>query len=421
MKVGPSKRLFDAAGLKREFPGLANPRLHYLDNAATAQMPEDALSALRRFEVEARANVHEGMHARARAATDAYNEARRRVARFLHANSDQEVVFTYGTTSSINLLAHSFGGLLQPGEEILLSVLEHHSNLVPWQRLAERRGLVLRFLPMTLEGRLDLDCLDSELTDRCRLVALTHCSNVTGAITDVGRVTAAARAVGAKVVLDGAQRTPHGPLDLRELDLDFYGFSGHKTYGPTGIGVLWGRGELLDAMPPFMTGGQMIEEVTSTRATFRSPPRRFEAGTPPIAAAVGLGAALDWMQTLDWDAIREHEQRLTRWLLDGLTSITGVRVLGPLDTRDRRGVVSFVVERFSAEEVCRHLDTRGVALRGGHHCAQPLIRAFGVKGAARASLAPYTQDADIQALLDGLEELVQRKPRQSQGGCVPEV
>jgi cysteine desulfurase / selenocysteine lyase len=411
--IAPSERPFDPVALKREFPGLADPRLHYLDNAATAQMPEVVLDALRRFEVEARANVHEGMHTRARAATDAYNRARACIARFLHASSDQEVIFTYGTTSSINLLAECAGGLLKPDDEVLLSILEHHSNLVPWQKLAERRGVVLRSLPMTPEGRLDLDRLDSELTERCRLVALTHCSNVTGALTDVGRVVTAARAVGAKVMLDGAQRAPHGPLDLRKLDVDFYAFSGHKTYGPTGIGVLWGRRELLDAMPPFMTGGQMIEEATAARATFRPPPRRFEAGTPPIAAAIGLGAALDWMKALDWGAIRAHELALTRHLLDGLASIAGVRVLGPLDTRDRLGVISFCVERFSAEEVCRHLDTHGVALRGGHHCAQPLVRAFGVEGAARASLAPYSQDADVEALLQGLEELVHSKPRPS--------
>jgi cysteine desulfurase / selenocysteine lyase len=397
---------FDAAAVKRQFPGLADRQLHYLDSAATAQMPEAVLDALRRFEVEARANVHEGMHRRARAATDAYDEARARVARFLNAWSDQEVVFTYGATSSLNLLAHCFGTLLRRGDEILLSTLEHHSNLVPWQKLARQTGAILRFLPMTLAGRLDLDRLNTELTPRCRLVALTHCSNVTGAMTDVGRVTAAACAVGAKIVLDGAQRAPHGPINLRQLDVDFYAFSGHKTYGPTGIGVLWGRRELLDEMPPFMTGGQMIVEVTSVEATFRPPPRRFEAGTPPIAAAVGLGAALEWMQSLDWAAAQDHERRLTRRLLDGLAPISRVRVLGPLDTEDRRGVVTFSVEGVPAEDVCRHLDARGVALRGGHHCAQPLVRAFGVEGAARASLAPYTVDADITALVDGLDELV---------------
>lgn len=409
MKAGLSKQTFDAAALKQGFPGLVDSRLHYLDNAATAQMPEVVLDALRRFEVEARANVHEGMHRRARAATDAYHEARARVARFLHANSDQEIIFTYGTTSSINLLAHSFGHLLETGDEILLSVLEHHSNLVPWQELANRRGVVLRFLPMTPEGRLDLGRLGAELTDRCRLVALTHCSNVTGALTDVGRIVAAARVVGAKVMLDGAQGAPHGPLDVGKLDIDYYVFSGHKTYGPTGIGVLWGRSELLERMPPFMTGGQMIEEVTLTKATFRTPPRRFEAGTPPIGAAIGLGAALNWMQALDWRAIRDHELRLTRRLLDGLAATAGVRVLGPVDTRHRRGVVSFAIAGISAEKICRFLDNSGVALRGGYHCAQPLLRAFGVDGAARASLAPYSVEADVEALLDGVEELVRNR------------
>ncbi len=412
MNDARSKQKFDPAELKLEFPGLANSRLHYLDNAATAQMPEVVLGALRRFEVEARANVHEGLHERARAATDAYYEARAKVARFLGARSDQEIVFTYGTTSSINLLAYSFGELLVPGDEVLISVLEHHSNMVPWQWLAERRGVVLRLLPMTADGRLNLDQLEALLTGRCRLVALTHCSNVTGAVTDVARVVTAAAAVGAKVLLDGAQRAPHGPLDVGELGVDFYAFSGHKTYGPTGIGVLWGRRDRLDAMPPFMTGGQMIEEVTPTTATFRTAPRRFEAGTPPIGAAIGLGAALDWMQALDWDAVRAHELRLTRRLIAGLVAIAGVRVLGPLDMRDRRGVVSFVIDGVSAEQTCRLLDQKGIALRGGYHCAQPLLRAFGVNGAARASLAPYSLDADIDALLDGVEELARRHPEE---------
>jgi cysteine desulfurase/selenocysteine lyase len=402
---------FDPVLLKRQFPGLAEPRLHYLDNAATAQMPAPVLEALRRFEIEARANVHEGAHRRARAATDLLAQARNRVARFLNARSADEVVFTYGTTSSINLVAQGLAQSFHAGDEIVLSVLEHHSNLVPWQQLAAERGLVLRFLPMTTEGRIDLDGIDGALGPHCRLVALTHCSNVTGALTDVGRVVAAAQLKGARVLLDGAQRAPHGPLDIQALDVDFYAFSGHKTYGPTGIGVLWGRRELLDALPPFLVGGQMIEEVTLERAKFRPPPRRFEAGTPPIAAAIGLGAALDWMQSLDWSAIQNHEFRLTRRLLDGLASMAGVRVLGPKDTRERRGVVSFCTDTASALEICRHLDARGVALRGGHHCAQPAIRAFGVEGAARASFAPYTLEGDIDALLEGLDELVSSKRR----------
>jgi cysteine desulfurase/selenocysteine lyase len=400
-----SHRAFDAAALKRQFPSLIDPHLHYLDSAATAQMPNVVLSAILCFELEARANVHEGQHRLARAATDAYDAARARVARFVHAYSVDEVVFTYGTTSAINLLAYSLGRLLQPGDEILLSVLEHHSNLVPWQELAERRGVILRYLPITPDGRLDLDWLETELSNRCRLVALTHCSNVTGALTDVARVVAAARGVGAKVMLDGAQRAPHGPLDVRSLGVDFYVFSGHKTYGPTGIGVLWGRRELLEALPPFLTGGQMIDEVTLTSASFKRTPRRFEAGTPPIAAAIGLGAALDWMQSLDWYAIQRHELRLTRRILEGLASMPGVRVAGPLDTHDRRGVVAFCVEEYSAHEVCRWLDEGGVALRGGHHCAQPLAHALGVAGTARASLAPYCLDEDVDALLEGVGNL----------------
>ncbi len=409
MKPGGSSQRFDAAAIKREFPSLADSRLHYLDSAATAQMPEAVFSAMRRFELEARANIHEVVHRLGRAATAAYGEARERVARYLNAHSVDEIIFTYGATSSINLLAFSFGELLKPGDEILLSVLEHHSNLVPWQKLAERRGVVLRFLPATDDGRLELDRLDSELTSRCRLVALTHCSNVTGAITDVARVVAAARSVGAKVMLDGAQRAPHGPLDVSGLGIDFYAFSGHKAFAPTGVGILWGRRDLLGSLPPFMTGGQMIDHVTLTGASFRSPPRRFEAGTPPIAAAVGLGAALDFMQTLDWEAIRNHELRLTRRLLDGFAALPSVRVLGPVETHHRRGVVAFTVEGFSAEDICRHLDGHGVALRGGYHCAQPLFHAFGVDGAARASLAPYSLDADVDALLAGLEPLIRQR------------
>ena len=385
---------------------MVDDSLHYLDNAATAQMPEDVLRALRRFEIEARANVHEGAHRRARAATTALHEARSRIAMFLNAYSPDEVVFTYGTTSAINLLVHSFGLSLQTGDEILLSVLEHHSNLVPWQRLATERDLKLRFLAATDDGRIDMDKLDSELTSRCRLVAMTHCSNVTGSLTGVARVVSSARQVGAKVLLDGAQRAPHGPVDLRELDVDFYAFSGHKTFGPTGVGVLWGRRELLEVLPPFLTGGQMIEEVLLASATFRPAPRRFEAGTPPIAGAIGLCAALQWMQSLAWGAIQEHEMDLTHRLLDGLASIKGARVLGPTDTRDRLGVVSFWIASFAAAEICRHLDCYGVALRGGYHCAQPLFRALGVDGAARASLAPYTAASDVDALLNELDDLV---------------
>jgi cysteine desulfurase / selenocysteine lyase len=366
-------------------------------------MPQAVIDALVRFEVEARANVHEGLHYRARSATGRYSQARTQVARFLNARSADEAIFTYGTTSAINLLAASCGAQLSRGDEILVSELEHHSNIVPWQQLAHHKGVILRFLPITREGRLDLTHLHRDLTSHCRLVALTHCSNVTGAVSDVSQIVKAARAVGARVMLDGAQRAPHGPLDVQALDIDFYAFSGHKTFGPIGIGVLWGRREWLNAMPPFMTGGQMIDQVTLTDATFRALPRRFEAGTPPIAAAIGLGAALEWMMSLDWVAIQRHEMGLTARLLGGLREIPNLRVLGPLDLAERRGVVSFVVDTASPEQVCRYLDTLGVALRGGHHCAQPTMRAFEVDGAIRASLAPYSTAEDIEALLDGLK------------------
>ena len=407
MKTNNSEAIlgFDAFEFKRQFPSLADENLRYLDNAATAQMPAAVLETLRQFELESRANVHGGAHRLARAAIAAYDEARCRTARFLNAYSADEIIFTYGATSSINLLAHSFGSLMEPGDEILLSVLEHHSNLVPWQTLAAQRGVILRFLPMTADGRIDLDRFDDELTNRCRLIALTHCSNVTGAWTDVDRVVAAARRAGTTVMLDGAQGAPHGPVDVRQLGVDFYAFSGHKAYGPTGIGVLWGRGELLAALPPFMTGGQMIAEVTLSGASFQPPPRRFEAGTPPIAAAVGLGAALNMLQQLDWGAVHSHEARLTQRLIEGLQPIPGLRILGPTDTHNRRGVVSFVIEGIQADEICRDLDRLGLALRGGHHCAQPLMRAFGVVGAARASLAPYNTNADVEALLAAVEEL----------------
>lgn len=392
----------DVARLKGQFPALDRPGLHYLDNAATSQMPEAVLTRLRRFETEERANVHGGVHRLARAASAAYEGARGTVARFINAAALQEVVFTCGATSSINLAAQSYGELLNAGDEVVISVLEHHSNILPWQSLTRRRGVVLRVLPVTPDGRLDLDQLESVVTDRCRLIALTHCSNVTGALTEVDRVVEAARGVGAKVLLDGAQHVPHGPIDVQALGIDFYAFSGHKMFGPTGIGILWGRRTLLEEMPPFMVGGQMIRRVTLNEASFVGPPRRFEAGTPPIAGAVGLGAAVDWMAAQDWVAISAHGLRLTGRLLDGLAAFPRVRIVGPQSLELRRGVVSFHVAGLDTQEICRALDRRGVALRCGHHCAQPLMDAFGLDGTVRASLAPYNDDADVDALLEGL-------------------
>ena len=403
---------FDPRAIRREFPILADPALHYLDNAATAQMPAAVEAALLRFERSLRANVHGGVHRLARDAVAAYDAARGSVARFLNAAAAHEVVFTYGATSAINLLAHAYGERLSPGDEIVLSLAEHHSNLLPWRQLAARRGIELKHLPVTDEGRLDLAALDRVVGPRCRLFALTHCSNVSGAMSDVPRLVAAARAVGAPVMLDGAQALPHGPVDVRALGVDFYAFSGHKCFGPTGIGALWGRAELLADLPPFMTGGQMIRRVGFDDVEYADPPRRFEAGTPPIAAAIGLGAALDWMARIDWDAARYHELRLTTRMLVGLSGLAGARVLGPLDVNERRGVVSFAIDGVDATEICRVLDARhGVALRSGYHCAQPLVTAMGFPGVARASLAPYNDDDDVDALLEGLEAIVRERGR----------
>jgi cysteine desulfurase/selenocysteine lyase len=399
------KLLAGARFIRAQFPLLRDRQLHYLDSAATAQVPEAVIDAMRSFETEHRANVYGGVYRLARDSLAAYEETRAAVARFLGATSPSEIVFTYGATSSINLLAHSFGEQLEPGDEILISALEHHSNILPWQALARRRGLKLRVLPVTVDGRLNLDQLPHCVTRRCRLIALTHCSNVTGALTDVAPVVAAARSVGARVMLDGAQRAPHGPIDVAALGIDFYAFSGHKAFGPTGIGVLWGRRELLAAMPPFMVGGQMIRRVTLDDAEFAAPPRRFEAGTPPIAGVFGLGAAIRWMEGVDWFAAGEHEKRLTRRILDAFQAMPRLTIVGPTDTNQRRGVVSFNIDGIPSEAVCRFLDTRGLALRHGHHCAQPLMTAFGIEGAARASLGPYNDDDDVDALLAAVAEV----------------
>jgi cysteine desulfurase/selenocysteine lyase len=399
----------DVADIRRQFPILAKRGLHYLDSAATAQVPKVVAEAVEEFDLAMRANVYGGVYSLAREALAAYEQARTDIARFLGANTASEVVFTYGTTSAINLVAASFGDNLGPDDEIIISVLEHHSNTLPWRALARRRNVTLKVLPVTPEGRLDLAALPRLVTKRCRLIAVTHCSNVTGALTDVAPIVDAAKSVGAAVLLDGAQRAPHGPLDVASLGVDFYAFSGHKTYGPTGIGVLWGRKQLLDAMPPFMVGGQMIRRVTDDTAEFADPPRRFEAGTPAIGAAIGLGAAIRWMETLDWPAVGARTRKLTRRVLDALERTPGLRIVGPRSTDDRVGVISFALAGMTSEEICRSMDRRSVALRHGHHCAQPLMLALGIEGTARVSLAPYVNDADIDAFIAGLDELARRR------------
>jgi cysteine desulfurase/selenocysteine lyase len=403
---------FDVAAIRAEFPILGEQPdrrpLHYLDNAATAQLPQCVIDAVSRHETTSRANIFRGIHRLAEAATNAYQSARGDVARYLGVSDPDEIVFTGGTTAGINLLAHSLGATLCAGDEILISEIEHHSNIVPWQMLAERRGIVLKWLPVTDEGRLDLDQLDRVLGPRTRLIALTHGSNVTGAVTDVGRVVAAARGCDAQVLLDGAQMVPHGPVDLPALGIDYYVFSGHKVFAPNGIGVLWGRQDRLEALPPFMGGGHMIRRVTKDSSSYAAVPHRFEAGTMPIAQAVGLGAALRWAMHLDWAAVTAHTQRLTQRLLDGIGAVGRARVVGPAGLQGRIGVVSFDVPGLHPHDICQVLDGHGVALRGGHHCCQPLMDRFGLGGTTRASLAPYNDDSDVDAFLGGLDDAIRR-------------
>ncbi len=396
----------DVARIRAEFPIFEHlpAGFHYLDSAATGQICRPAAEALFSFETQSRANVKRSIYPLAEAATVAFDEARATLAAYLGIADPDEVIITSGTTLGLNLMAHAFGARLGEGDEIVLSELEHHSNIVPWQLLRARQGVTLKVLPVTDEGRLDLDQLENVVTGRCRLIAITHVSNVTGAVTEVGQLVAAARAIGARVLLDGAQRAPHGPLDLEALGIDAYALSGHKMFGPTGAGALWVRRELLEDLPPFLGGGEMIHQVTFPETTFARPPHRFEAGTPPIGPAIGMAAAARCLAGLDWQAGARHELRLTERILDGLGQLPGIRILGPSGLQGRIGVVSFEADGAHAHDLCHLLGARGVCLRGGHHCAQPLMERFGLTATARASLAPYNDDTDVDALLAGLDE-----------------
>jgi cysteine desulfurase/selenocysteine lyase len=397
---------FDVAAVRRQFPILSEIidglPIHYLDNGASAQTPTAVLDAVHKYETTGRANVLRGVHRLAERATEAYEGAREQVAAFLGVQP-MEIVFTGGCTAAINLVAYSYGSLLKAGDRILLSELEHHSNIVPWQLLRQRSGVEIDVIPVTLDGRIDLSKLPGLLTPKTRLISLAHVSNVTGALLDVRPVVAAAREVGAKVMLDGAQCAPHGPLDLPALEVDFYVFAGHKAYGPNGVGVLWARPELLDAMPPFHGGGSMIRRVTFAETTFAPPPRRFEAGTPPIGPAIGLGAACKWMAALDWTAAHDHEMALVQRVMDGLQEIDGTRLFGPTSLQNRHPVVSFLLDGVHPHDVAQMLDSFGVAVRAGHHCAQPLMDRFDLDGTTRVSIAPYNDHADIDALLSGVK------------------
>jgi cysteine desulfurase / selenocysteine lyase len=396
---------FDIAAVRAQFPALAQRvnghALVYLDSAATAQKPRAVLDALRDVEGRDCGNVHRAVHALGVAATDRYEAARATVQRFLGAAAPDEIVFTRGTTESINLVAQTFGRLrVGPGDEVLASVLEHHSNLVPWQLLCAERGARLIPIPVDERGDLVLGRYQELLSPRTRLVAVTHVSNVLGTITPVAEIARLAHRQGAAVLVDGAQAVAHLPVDVRALDCDFYCFSGHKLFGPSGAGVLYGKREQLAAMPPWQGGGHMIRSVRFTGSTWQDPPARFEAGTPPIAAVIGLGAAIEWLASLGWDAIAAHERTLIDHALAVLPAVPGLRLLGAPAARSP--LFSFTIAGVHAHDVATVLEQDGIAIRSGHHCAQPLLEQLGVGATARASLAVYNDAAELDRLAESL-------------------
>ena len=387
------------ASLKADFPGLAGD-WHYLDTAATAQKPQAVIDATVAAMGRDYATVHRGVYQRSAEMTLAFEAARRKVARFI-GGQEAEVVFTRGATEAINLVAHAWGNVhLKVGDRVLLSMLEHHSNIVPWQLLRDRIGIEIDVCPLTADGRIDLDAAERMLTPAHKLVALAHVSNVLGSTLDVARAVALAKSVGAKVLLDGCQAVPRLPVDVAAMGCDFYVFSAHKLYGPTGIGALWAKAELLDSMAPWQGGGAMIDRVTFERTTYAPPPQRFEAGTPAIIEAVGLAAAIDYVSAIGIDAIHAYETALVAKTREELGRINSLTLFGPADSA---GIVSFALQGVHPHDLGTILDEEGVAIRAGHHCAQPLMDHLGVPATARASFGIYSDESDIAALVRGIE------------------
>jgi cysteine desulfurase/selenocysteine lyase len=417
--IPPAAPRLDVAALRADFPILdrlvnGEPMV-YLDSANTSQKPRAVLEAVAEHYTRHNGNVSRSVHTVGTEATEAYEGARAKVARFIGAPSPAEVVFTKNSTEAINLVAYAFlaasvgGGdprfRLGPGDQVVISEMEHHSNLVPWQLLCQRTGATLRWFGITEDGRLDLSDLDTLVDERTKLVSYVHMSNILGTINPTEPVLARARAAGALVLLDCSQSVPHSPLDVSALGADFIAFTGHKMCGPTGVGALWGRGELLAAMPPFLGGGSMIETVTMAHTSYAPPPMKFEAGTPPIAQAVGLGAAVDYLTGVDMRAVRAHEQRLTGYALAALATVPGMRIFGPTTTEGRGGIISFALAGIHPHDVGQVLDGYGVEVRVGHHCARPVCARFGVASMTRASFYLYNTQAEVDALVRGLERV----------------
>jgi cysteine desulfurase/selenocysteine lyase len=398
---------YDVEAIRRDFPALAleiyGKPLVYLDNAASAQKPKHVIDALVKAYTKEYANVHRGLHYLANAATAAYEGARERVAKFVNAPSSEQIVFTKNATEAINLVAQSFGGMhIQPGDEIVLTIMEHHSNIVPWHFHRERRGAVIKWVPVTDEGEFRIEDFAAAIGPRTKMVAITHMSNVLGTVVPVKEVCRIAHAHGAYVLVDGSQGAVHLPVDVQDIDCDFYVFTGHKVYGPTGIGALYGKREHLEAMPPYQGGGEMIETVTTETVRYNTPPHRFEAGTPPIAEAAALTAALDYIDAVGKQRIRAHEESLLHYAEERLGRMNSVRIFGRAPGKG--AIISFEMEGAHAHDVATVLDRAGIAVRAGTHCAEPLLKRFGVTSTCRASFGIYNTCAEVDALADALQK-----------------
>jgi cysteine desulfurase/selenocysteine lyase len=401
---------YDVQKVRAQFPILRQEvngkPLIYLDNASTTQKPNAVLEGMDRFYRESYSNIHRGVHTLSVRATDAYEAARSKVARFINASSPSEVIFTRGTTESINLVAGALARReLKAGDEIVLTEMEHHSNIVPWQMLCSEIGCTIKVAPITDDGEIDLERFESMINERTKMVAVIHVSNVIGTVSPVRRMAQMAKAAGAWVLIDGAQSVSHQPVDVQDLGCDFFAFSGHKLYGPTGVGVLYGRAEILDRMQPYQGGGDMILSVDFDKTTYAEPPHRFEAGTPNIAGSIGLGLAIDFVNEIGFSAIQDHETMLTSYATETLGQISKLRIIGA--SSERRGVASFVIEGIHPHDVGTILDQKGIAIRAGHHCAQPLMSRLGVPATARASFALYNTRSEIDSLAEGILEAIE--------------
>jgi cysteine desulfurase/selenocysteine lyase len=408
---------FDVQAIRADFPILSrqihDKPLIFLDSAASSQKPIQVIQAMDDYYRRSHANVHRGVYALSEEATDMYEAARKKVARFINARSWREVIYTRNATESINLVASTWARAnLRPGDEVLITEMEHHANIVPWQLITKEKGATLRYIPVADDGTLQLDTLDTLLNERTRMVAITQMSNVLGTIVPIKLIVEKAHAVGALVLVDGAQSVPHMPVDVQDLGCDFMAFSGHKMCGPTGIGILWGKRELLEAMPPFMTGGEMIKRVTLDTAEWNELPHKFEAGTPAIAEAVGLGAAVDYLSAIGMDKVRAHEKDVTAYALERLSEVPGLRVIGPADPQIHGGLASFEMDCIHPHDLATILDAEGIAVRAGHHCAMPLHLKYGLPATTRASFYIYTLTEEIDVLIETLYKARQLMTRQ---------